>query len=158
MLLVLFFLVLFFFNDPATTEIYTLSLHDALPISSAFSVWPCRYLLSVSLTAVFPVPKTFHVAADRYVMSFHARLSCAGKTMFRLGTSRPGPITCSGKLVLNESNRSPPLNVHRSSVHRSWANKPKSLSSLACSVYGVARTVIWFGTPLLNRYVRGWKS
>src|SRR5436189_3753337 len=27
--LVLFF---FFFNDPATTEIYTLSLHDALPI------------------------------------------------------------------------------------------------------------------------------
>src|SRR5690242_21205396 len=25
--------VSFFFNDPATTEIYTLSLHDALPIS-----------------------------------------------------------------------------------------------------------------------------
>src|SRR5690554_6841318 len=28
------FSVLLFFNDPATTEIYTLSLHDALPISS----------------------------------------------------------------------------------------------------------------------------
>src|SRR3712207_7593480 len=27
----------FFFNDTATTEIYTLSLHDALPISSS---WP----------------------------------------------------------------------------------------------------------------------
>src|SRR5580692_7273994 len=26
------FLFFFFFNDPATTEIYTLSLHDALPI------------------------------------------------------------------------------------------------------------------------------
>src|SRR6185503_21336982 len=26
---------LFFFNDTATTEIYTLSLHDALPISRA---------------------------------------------------------------------------------------------------------------------------
>src|SRR5438874_3789964 len=26
---------LFFFNDTATTEIYTLSLHDALPISKA---------------------------------------------------------------------------------------------------------------------------
>src|SRR5688572_32497985 len=25
--------ICFFFNDPATTEIYTLSLHDALPIS-----------------------------------------------------------------------------------------------------------------------------
>src|SRR2546427_4141270 len=32
----------FFFNDTATTEIYTLSLHDALPISStrATSRWP----------------------------------------------------------------------------------------------------------------------
>src|SRR2546430_13702688 len=27
--------VVFFFNDPATTEIYTLSLHDALPILAA---------------------------------------------------------------------------------------------------------------------------
>src|SRR5206468_12280228 len=26
----------FFFNDPATTEIYTLSLHDALPISRRY--------------------------------------------------------------------------------------------------------------------------
>src|SRR5438067_3560561 len=29
----LFFVFFFFFNDTATTEIYTLSLHDALPIS-----------------------------------------------------------------------------------------------------------------------------
>src|SRR6266508_1473719 len=29
----LFFFFFFFFNDTATTEIYTLSLHDALPIS-----------------------------------------------------------------------------------------------------------------------------
>src|SRR6266540_6119423 len=29
-----FFFCFFFFNDTATTEIYTLSLHDALPISS----------------------------------------------------------------------------------------------------------------------------
>src|SRR5687767_15432977 len=28
----------FFFNDTATTEIYTLSLHDALPISAAWRV------------------------------------------------------------------------------------------------------------------------
>src|SRR4029078_13741674 len=30
--ILLFVHVSFFFNDPATTEIYTLSLHDALPI------------------------------------------------------------------------------------------------------------------------------
>src|SRR5216683_8094823 len=40
------FFFFFFFNDTATTEIYTLSLHDALPISSdgakAGSVGVCR--------------------------------------------------------------------------------------------------------------------
>src|SRR3712207_7421832 len=30
--------ILFFFNDTATTEIYTLSLHDALPISATPAV------------------------------------------------------------------------------------------------------------------------
>src|SRR5260364_330983 len=32
-----FFFFFFFFNDTATTEIYTLSLHDALPICKQFS-------------------------------------------------------------------------------------------------------------------------
>src|SRR3712207_7346446 len=32
----------FFFNDTATTEIYTLSLHDALPISPTASLPPPR--------------------------------------------------------------------------------------------------------------------
>src|SRR6266496_2714123 len=31
------FFFFFFFNDTATTEIYTLSLHDALPISAAIT-------------------------------------------------------------------------------------------------------------------------
>src|SRR5688572_33174782 len=31
--IIIFILFFFFFNDTATTEIYTLSLHDALPIS-----------------------------------------------------------------------------------------------------------------------------
>src|SRR5256885_13666297 len=35
---VLFFF--FFFNDTATTEIYTLSLHDALPISYMWAMAP----------------------------------------------------------------------------------------------------------------------
>src|SRR2546427_10571545 len=38
------FLFFFFFNDTATTEIYTLSLHDALPILPIImcdSTWQC---------------------------------------------------------------------------------------------------------------------
>src|SRR2546426_2543316 len=47
---------LFFFNDTATTEIYTLSLHDALPISSMMrqgtprSSCTCRRLSSASVS------------------------------------------------------------------------------------------------------------
>src|SRR2546429_5657211 len=39
--------IFFFFNDTATTEIYTLSLHDALPI--------CRATLSIADRSVSPV-------------------------------------------------------------------------------------------------------
>src|SRR5260370_18495969 len=35
-------LFLFFFNDTATTEIYTLSLHDALPICTRLARLPIR--------------------------------------------------------------------------------------------------------------------
>src|SRR5260370_239559 len=40
----------FFFNDTATTEIYTLSLHDALPISrtsgrALVTSWPARLIV-----------------------------------------------------------------------------------------------------------------
>ena len=35
----LFFFFVFFFNDTATTEIYTLSLHDALPICSCLLLY-----------------------------------------------------------------------------------------------------------------------
>src|SRR5258706_7997548 len=40
MLLRRLFSLFFFFNDTATTEIYTLSLHDALPICSQFNPQP----------------------------------------------------------------------------------------------------------------------
>src|SRR5438876_12271421 len=33
-------IIFFFFNDTATTEIYTLSLHDALPISEVLAKLP----------------------------------------------------------------------------------------------------------------------
>src|SRR6266850_8603078 len=39
--MVCFFFFFFFFNDTATTEIYTLSLHDALPISSTNTAGRC---------------------------------------------------------------------------------------------------------------------
>src|SRR3712207_9115863 len=44
----------FFFNDTATTEIYTLSLHDALPISFAQSMAQALAPHGISVTCVAP--------------------------------------------------------------------------------------------------------
>ena len=53
-----FCLLFFFFNDTATTEIYTLSLHDALPISQSplsfykartYVLWTDRKTLGLDL-------------------------------------------------------------------------------------------------------------
>src|SRR6266480_2154782 len=46
----------FFFNDPATTEIYTLSLHDALPIS--VTAHHCAAIGNVAPMAAVGTPRT----------------------------------------------------------------------------------------------------
>src|SRR3712207_8168980 len=52
----------FFFNDTATTEIYTLSLHDALPI---FGLSSCRLaprrLRSRPFSSILPSESTFRL-------------------------------------------------------------------------------------------------
>src|SRR3712207_8268099 len=45
---------LFFFNDTATTEIYTLSLHDALPISAHSEIqFKVKHLMITTVTGYF---------------------------------------------------------------------------------------------------------
>src|SRR2546429_5063283 len=43
-------LCIFFFNDTATTEIYTLSLHDALPIFEPSSATTCSSRTTASIS------------------------------------------------------------------------------------------------------------
>src|SRR5712675_3052036 len=55
--------LLFFFNDTATTEIYTLSLHDALPISRRFPARAaCRRICS---SRSWPAPRSTRGSRDR---------------------------------------------------------------------------------------------
>src|SRR5690606_41569800 len=55
---------LFFFTDAATTEIYTLSLHDALPIS----IPPMR---NVHLPARVLLPAEIHGSSRKLPITFH---------------------------------------------------------------------------------------
>src|SRR3712207_8452900 len=81
----------FFFNDTATTEIYTLSLHDALPICSIVDADEWRWveeratggfnhLLLATAVPVLPGPGMHHLQVDRKstrLNSSHANISYA---------------------------------------------------------------------------------
>src|SRR2546430_3576294 len=87
---------LFFFNDTATTEIYTLSLHDALPIS--ISLYPPFIPLKSAFTEQFNLASFFWLRYSSYgdrkstrLNSSHSQISYA---VFCLKKKRisPGPI------------------------------------------------------------------
>src|SRR5256885_9810254 len=64
----------FFFNDTATTEIYTLSLHDALPISPARERLPVgreRERADLPLAGVVGVRERLHLGARRHRSEEH---------------------------------------------------------------------------------------
>src|SRR5688572_30995427 len=61
------FILFFFFNAPATTEIYTLSLHDALPIS-VYVMSPFRIRFSA-------LPATNHLNGSGKMVVFTATRS-----------------------------------------------------------------------------------
>src|SRR2546430_10997130 len=65
----------FFFNDTATTEIYTLSLHDALPI-----YLPAAYLCVATVYEAQRMPVDSQLVADRKstrLNSSHSQISYA---------------------------------------------------------------------------------
>src|ERR1051326_7547823 len=93
LLWVLLLLVYFFFNDPATTEIYPLSLHDALPI-------PSRRCVSIS-TCILPakpnVPTSIGVMS---LWSLGSRISVAFSPPSRKGRlSRNRNPSCAGEIA-----------------------------------------------------------
>src|ERR1017187_10921196 len=88
----LYYFSFFFFNDTATTEIYTLSLHDALPI--------CRNRVRVSYQA-FPPPHTRQSGrGDRKSTRLNSSHRCISYAVFCLKKKKyhqnPGPTTITG--------------------------------------------------------------
>src|SRR3712207_472262 len=67
--------IVFFFNDTATTEIYTLSLHDALPI--------CPFSLCIPYASIEPVLERLSRAKDDQARAL-ARRQAAELTQQRL--------------------------------------------------------------------------
>src|SRR2546430_7726160 len=67
---------LFFFNDTATTEIYTLSLHDALPIYSAACTPSTPVYSSLASSVICGIPaRAFADRKTARLNSSHTQLS-----------------------------------------------------------------------------------
>src|SRR2546430_5104733 len=103
-------LLFFFFNDTATTEIYTLSLHDALPISDIPHLHEplvAQIRLDRRLRAVAVLERDDAVFLDRKstrLNSSHSQISYAvfcleKKKSYKLGGPRGGDITWHGVRV-----------------------------------------------------------
>src|SRR5437867_5742481 len=63
-------LLFFFFNDPATTEIYTLSLHDALPISERYLPIPSWVIPRETFTPVRGDRKSTRLNSSHRTISY----------------------------------------------------------------------------------------
>src|SRR2546428_9632865 len=75
----------FFFNDPATTEIYPLSLHDALPISAkSIGRSRRRHLHRLSASVLW---RSRLLRQRRGVVDFHRAARIADRKSTRLNSS-----------------------------------------------------------------------
>src|SRR5258705_4199192 len=80
-----FIFCFFFFNDTATTEIYTLSLHDALPISNNELdefLWPEVYVARTSLTRLVSERSEEHTSELQSLRHLVCRLLLEKKKIF----------------------------------------------------------------------------
>src|SRR5215510_15708921 len=89
------FLIFFFFNDTATTEIYTLSLHDALPIS------PCVDRSSVAADG----RRTRHAWGDRKSTRLNSSHVAISYAVFCLKKKKTQPYTLTPPKTTNPTHQ-----------------------------------------------------
>src|SRR3712207_8764859 len=92
---------MFFFNDTATTEIYTLSLHDALPISrcpgcsSTTGSWPwpatrpCRCWSGCASWRSSPPTSTSTSRSEEHTSELQSRQYLVCRLLLEKTTARP---------------------------------------------------------------------
>src|SRR5260370_14173194 len=88
------FQFLFFFNDTATTEIYTLSLHDALPIYSESCAQVGRRIRRSPCPAAYASPSRLAAAVRRerseeHTSELQSHLNLVCRLLLEKKTTRP---------------------------------------------------------------------
>src|SRR6266478_3076898 len=115
--------IFFFFNDPATTEIYTLSLHDALPIPASEPPRPC--------------------SCSRASCSPRCRRSACSSARSEEHTSElqsQSNLVC--RLLLEKKNKQKKQRIAEMNKTQNWLLR--SLGPLASLVFDVFRILFFF--------------
>src|SRR5207253_8730118 len=97
--LILPLVILFVFNIPATTETYTLSLHDALPISESRRSRAHALDRQRALRASFRHPHDARLRAARAVVECRSRATATGKPAPRRSEEHTSELQSRGHLV-----------------------------------------------------------
>src|SRR3712207_1753811 len=139
-------MIVFFFNDTATTEIYTLSLHDALPI------YPCRGANSQrTISRVSSARRSSHRCSGATWNSPTRRFRCESSgTTPAIGVSSPASPSgsCLKAAITVRSTRK------RASVSAKHPRRPHHLGWVLCNHQrGSAVTELWIHAhePSLHR-------
>src|SRR5690349_23380784 len=87
----------FFFNDTATTEIYTLSLHDALPIFQRSKPPSSQHIFAA--TEVVRLRRCEDVRSEEHTSELQSRRDLVCRLLLekkkkQKPTSRPNSLTC----------------------------------------------------------------
>ena len=115
--------VVFFFNDTATTEIYTLSLHDALPIYTYHSLhkwcWSGYWILHITMCLLvlkttsnnkilclipFIVAKSW--SSDSLISKFRLHIACWDRSVSCAFQQEWQPVLLKTKLFKNKEKAS----------------------------------------------------
>src|SRR6266568_474115 len=147
----IFFVFFFFFNDTATTEIYTLSLHDALPIAAATS---CRSATpsenSPWLVPCFEeVPRVLNLSTARSARAGSRKAAlrntwlsimppCVGSGCRQISVAAAG--RCAGRA--SSPTRLSPSEVRRVTGCRSAGSTVPGLISLTCAASSVSPAAV----------------
>ena len=107
--------IFFFFNDTATTEIYTLSLHDALPISDEFNI-DYKLLEENNIHIHFPEGAVSKDGPSAGIAITSALISIFKKQTVKYSISMTGEITLRGRILPIGGLKEKIIGAHRAGI------------------------------------------
>src|SRR5437588_91352 len=142
--------LLFFFNDTATTEIYTLSLHDALPITGHIKfnlTIPLQQLNGLETLVIIMVANKYaflQITRRRFLNEWEAFKKVISRRNIRRRITIP--LTLSNLKLLRRITRTENI------LHRNFTRRQVAIQNRVASNIGISQST--FSVKVLNLFSR----